>query len=176
MILDSLTKIQVVLAGAKTTLDCPITVDYADNLANGPTPGSGVATTNGVTAVDVLAAPAAGVINTAWRKLENFSLVNKDTGAITATVQSYAGTTATPIVKVTLAVGDQLCYNTARGWYVLDAAGEMRGVSVTTVVASSAVPASATAAGVAGTIAFDATHIYVCISTNAWCKATIATW
>ncbi len=42
--------------------------------------------------------------------------------------------------------------------------------------ASASVPASATAAGVAGTIAYDATHIYVCIATNSWVRATTAAW
>lgn len=38
------------------------------------------------------------------------------------------------------------------------------------------VPASAAAAGVAGTISFDATSIYYCVSTGVWVKATLATW
>jgi len=42
--------------------------------------------------------------------------------------------------------------------------------------ASSAAPASATAAGTAGDIAYDATHLYVCIATNTWVRATFATW
>lgn len=37
-------------------------------------------------------------------------------------------------------------------------------------------PASASAAGVAGTIAWDASYIYVCIATNTWKRAAIATW
>jgi len=39
-----------------------------------------------------------------------------------------------------------------------------------------AVPVSATAAGQVGQIAVDATHIYVCIAANTWCRATIATF
>ncbi len=42
-----------------------------------------------------------------------------------------------------------------------------------TVVAA---PASATATGKAGQIAFDATHLYVCIATNTWIRATFATF
>lgn len=37
-------------------------------------------------------------------------------------------------------------------------------------------PASAAAAGVAGSISYDATHIYVCVATNTWVRATLATW
>lgn len=38
------------------------------------------------------------------------------------------------------------------------------------------VPASAAAAGVAGTWSYDATHIYVCVATNTWVRATTAAW
>jgi hypothetical protein len=39
-----------------------------------------------------------------------------------------------------------------------------------------AAPASATATGKTGQIAYDATHIYVCIATNTWVRATLATF
>ena len=42
-----------------------------------------------------------------------------------------------------------------------------------TVVAA---PATAGDAGTAGTIAFDATHIYYCVSTGVWVRAELATW
>lgn len=37
-------------------------------------------------------------------------------------------------------------------------------------------PAAANSSGVAGQIAYDATHIYVCVDTNTWVRATLATW
>ena len=37
-------------------------------------------------------------------------------------------------------------------------------------------PESATAAGVAGTIVVDGTHIYVCVGTNSWKRASLATF
>lgn len=42
--------------------------------------------------------------------------------------------------------------------------------------ALAAAPANATAAGVAGTVAYDATHVYVCIAASTWVRATTATW
>jgi hypothetical protein len=39
-----------------------------------------------------------------------------------------------------------------------------------------AAPASATASGKAGQIAYDATHIYVCVATNVWVRASLATF
>jgi hypothetical protein len=39
-----------------------------------------------------------------------------------------------------------------------------------------AAPATATSAGVAGQTAYDATHIYVCVTTNTWVRASLATF
>jgi hypothetical protein len=39
-----------------------------------------------------------------------------------------------------------------------------------------AVPVSATAAGKPNQIAYDATHVYICVATNTWVRATLATW
>jgi hypothetical protein len=39
-----------------------------------------------------------------------------------------------------------------------------------------AAPGTASSAGVAGQWAYDATHIYVCIATNTWVRATLATF
>jgi hypothetical protein len=50
--------------------------------------------------------------------------------------------------------------------------------SVTTslLVVSTQTPASATAPGVKGTIAWDSNFIYVCTATNTWKQVAIATW
>lgn len=39
-----------------------------------------------------------------------------------------------------------------------------------------AVPATATSTGVAGSIAYNATHVYICVSTNVWVRASLATF
>ena len=39
-----------------------------------------------------------------------------------------------------------------------------------------AAPATATSTGKAGQIAFDATHFYMCVATNVWVRATLATF
>jgi hypothetical protein len=38
------------------------------------------------------------------------------------------------------------------------------------------VPASASDRGTAGQIAYDATHLYVCIADHTWVRASLATW
>lgn len=42
--------------------------------------------------------------------------------------------------------------------------------------ASSSAPSTASSTGTAGTIAYDSTHIYVCIATNTWVRASLATF
>jgi hypothetical protein len=37
-------------------------------------------------------------------------------------------------------------------------------------------PASASATGVAGQIRWDSSHIYVCVATDTWVRASLATW
>ncbi len=44
------------------------------------------------------------------------------------------------------------------------------------IVSSPTVPASATASGTAGSIAWDANYIYVCTAANTWKRTAIATW
>jgi hypothetical protein len=39
-----------------------------------------------------------------------------------------------------------------------------------------AAPATATSVGVAGQIAYDATHFYVCVAPNSWVRAALAAW
>lgn len=44
------------------------------------------------------------------------------------------------------------------------------------LIVAAQTPASAGAAGVAGTIAADDSYIYVCTATNTWKRVAIATW
>ena len=50
------------------------------------------------------------------------------------------------------------------------------GVLSWSVPLAGAAPLAANSAGIAGQIAFDATHIYVCVATATWVRATLATW
>jgi hypothetical protein len=44
------------------------------------------------------------------------------------------------------------------------------------IVTAPTVPGAADDPGVAGTISWDADHIYICIATNTWKRVAIATW
>lgn len=41
---------------------------------------------------------------------------------------------------------------------------------------TASVPATAASAGVAGTIAYDASYVYVCIAADTWKRVPITTW
>ena len=43
-------------------------------------------------------------------------------------------------------------------------------------VLGTSTPASASAAGVAGTIAWDSSYLYVCTSTNVWKRTALSSW
>ena len=44
------------------------------------------------------------------------------------------------------------------------------------IVSTTSTPASATASGTTGTIAWDSSYIYVCTATNTWKRTAISTW
>lgn len=58
------------------------------------------------------------------------------------------------------------------------AANEITALQATAAISAAVVnaPISASAAGTAGQIAYDSTHIYVCVATNTWVRATLATF
>lgn len=118
---SSTQKLQVVLGAAKTTNDCNVTAAY--RALGGTTLGQFASTnvltpqvtnTNGVTAVDIVAAPTiTGQINA----VESLFIYNADTVPTTVTVQYYNGGTAYPLVVIQLQVGETLCYSANQGFY-----------------------------------------------------------
>lgn len=119
IVLDSTKKLRIVLAGAKTSLDAPITVHYEDVPAGGSAAGAPASAwgsfstlTNGVTVVDICASPSSGFT----RKVHSIHLYNIDTGTITPTISTYDGTTTTPLLKGTRATLESLTYENGFGW------------------------------------------------------------
>lgn len=125
--LTSSDTMSIQLAGAKATADCAWFVSYYDAvLATQATSADANAhgTTNGVTAVQLLAAPSAGYV----RHPRSFSMPNSDTAAVTASV--LIGSVV--VYKATLAVGDVLQMSERRGWFVTDSSGATKGTTVAT--------------------------------------------
>lgn len=124
MFLDATQTLAIVLAGAKTTLDALGQLSYEDvpiatspgQPVPAPTPGTVAFTTNGVTSVPLLAAPAVGYV----RKVVSIQLYNIDTGTITPSFvigTTAAGSTTTRAVfKGTRATLENLNYTLSGGW------------------------------------------------------------
>lgn len=83
---------------------------------------------------------------------------------------------------VALSAQDGVSANYAWGWPVADGSANSfistdgAGSLSFRQPASSSAPLTSGSAGIAGQIAYDATHIYVCIATNSWIRADAATW
>jgi hypothetical protein len=112
---------------------------------------------NGTTLVAVSAAGNATLSAT-----QTFTGNNTFSGTTTATTLVATTSTVTTETVTTLAA------TTATVSGVLTSSG--------TLVVATATPASAAAAGTAGTIAWDTGFLYVCTATNTWCRVAIATW
>ena len=58
----------------------------------------------------------------------------------------------------------------------IDALSDVRRSDGTSIVRMGAAPASASAAGTAGELAFDSGHVYVCVANGTWKRAALAGW
>jgi hypothetical protein len=129
IVLDSaLRKLQIVLVSAKATNDCPVVVSYSDVTTTTYTPGSSNTATNGITAVDVVAAPAAST----QREIKLLSVQNADTALVDVIVRYNDNGTARDFFACTLQVDEQLVYADSEGFHVLDAAGQVKNNAAST--------------------------------------------
>jgi hypothetical protein len=124
MILDSTTKIEIVLASAITTNQPAAHVFYRDwNEEGSPTkPALTRVAANSTTDVTALAAPIVGRI----REVLSMSVYNRDTVSATVTVKTDDSTTERIVVKITLLPDDTLQYTQDEGWRVIDTNGNVR--------------------------------------------------
>ncbi len=111
IVLPTTHKLQAVLSGAVATTQPHFWADYMDT--TGDTVGSNNGTLNGVTDVDIVAAPAGN-----QRLVRQIHIFNADTAAVTVTVKTDAGGTERNLIKMTLNSGEALVYNSASGWNV----------------------------------------------------------
>lgn len=121
--LDStLRTLQVVLAGVVTSAQLPFVASWSDGSSSSYSGGVTPGVTNNTTPVTIVGAPGSGLI----RDVDYLSLRNKDTVTATATVLFNDNGTTYELIKVVMAVGDQLIYTHAHGWYVVDNYGSTR--------------------------------------------------
>lgn len=92
----------------------------------------------------------------------------------------YGNTSGIAAIGTALAAGTPNKINlptttaAASGMFLISDGGSPQQASWTNVMPFVAAPSTATSAGTTGQIAFDSTHLYVCISTNNWIRATFA--
>lgn len=115
MHLRSTDTLEIVLAGAKSTVDMDVIVEYEDVLITDgkevSNPDRQVANSNGVTAVTICSAPTAPAI----RRVKSISVYNADDASGTPTIQLNVSGTAKKWVKRSLAVGKSMIYGIGDG-------------------------------------------------------------
>jgi hypothetical protein len=122
IILSSSTdNLQVVLAGAKTTNDCPCYSSWRDRSDTTFTAGRTVINTDGVTDVNIVAGPSSG-----QRVVDFFTVFNYDTVNTTVIVKLDANSTEYIIFKTILAVGETLVFQDGIGFHVLANSGAIK--------------------------------------------------
>ncbi|MFZ3064823.1 MAG: hypothetical protein WA277_06035, partial [Nitrospirota bacterium] len=121
MLLDTTTrKLQLVLTAAKTTTDMPVCVYFVDTSETAfPASGMSPTNSNGVSVVDILAAP----LVLTQRKVNAITVNNIDTAAKTLKIYLDDNGTDYLLCAATLQVGDVLGYTDTDGWYTIDANG-----------------------------------------------------
>jgi len=103
LILDAVTKsISCVMSGAATTTNPDFTAHYSDSTATTFTEGANDGTLNGATPVTLVTSPAAST----QRIIKSIIIQNRDTAAVTITVNYISSGGTRQIWKGTLAVND----------------------------------------------------------------------
>lgn len=122
MILDTINrKLVIVLAGAKTSVDCPFVCSWTDVTTTTSTPGVSLGTTNGVTQADLVVAPAGST----QRVVRYINLENSDTGSITVTISYSDSGVLKTLISLTMQIGENLVW-TGASWEVFDATGALK--------------------------------------------------
>ena len=118
MILAATTQtLEIDLAGAITTNNLPVSVEFTDITAAAFTPGHQDAISNGTTAVTILAAPGVST----YRAVKHINVYNDDTVAATVWIVFNNNATLRRLCAVTLQPGQTLTWSAEQGWKVLGA-------------------------------------------------------
>lgn len=118
MVLDATTKsLEIKLSGAVATNQLPCNCEWVDVTTTAFTPGHTDVATNGATAVTLCAAPSSST----QRVIKHINVYNKDTAAVTVTVQYNNNSTLRELLVMALAVGQTLTWSPEGGWQILSA-------------------------------------------------------
>lgn len=115
-------KLEMVLAGAPATVQPSFVASWSDVSVRGASGGANPGVAAGTTPVTLVLPPAIGYL----RDIDYISIVNRDSAAVIVTIQYKDGSTAFPILTVSLDVGSQLCYTSSNGWQVIGLDGSIK--------------------------------------------------
>lgn len=146
--------------------------------------------TTGVTTFNVRAGAGQGAaVIQAWQDAAGSTLawVSALGGIAAASFVNSANLIGIGGGQIGIASSASIVFSSTNAWsgspdlgFVRDAAGRLRvsngSTGLGSIMIASSTPASASATGAAGTIAWDANYIYVCTATNTWKRVAIATW
>lgn len=123
IILNSLTKLEIVLAGAADPAPV-IHVTYVDYNVNGEETFKDTyrSAANGASDVTILPAPSPNPV----REVLAVSVYNSDNASITLTIKTDDGTTERAVTSVVLATLETLFYEKGHGWYAITTAGALK--------------------------------------------------
>ena len=158
IVLDTTTgSLQIVLAGAKNTNDCPFVANYLDEPVGStslkPAGSCNPGTTNGTTAVTIV--PATGLAPGWRRRLLSFNLNNADLAAVTVSIQYVDGATTYTLYKCILQTLEQLQYEEGFGFTTVDVNGAQKSQAAATSSATSTAQAAGSQASSMASIALN---------------------
>jgi hypothetical protein len=115
-------KIQVVLNNAVTTNQLKCFASYTDTTTSSITPGRNALTTNGITAVNLVASPGSST----QRLISYLSVYNTDTTSAIVTVNLNTASTTYTLFTTILGVGERFEYQQGEGFKVFASNGTVK--------------------------------------------------
>ena len=111
----------------------------------------------------------AGVAEASWR-------LNPFSGKQDFYLGGGAGDNATFGEITTMGTGERITGNTYGNYLDFNDNADIITISPTIALINATAPASPTASGVTGQLAFDGTYWYVCVASNTWMRTQLSTW
>jgi len=122
---------------------------------------TGTDTTKKITVANLMKSDVTGNATTATTATVANTVATADTTDTSCSVALFESATGNQAAKTDAG----LTYNASTGT-----------LTATALIVATSTPASASATGTAGTIAWDTGYIYICTATNTWERVAIATW
>jgi hypothetical protein len=133
LILDTSGKLLEVVLDAVPSAELPWTASWVDVTSTNFTPGSADGTTNGTTAVTVMAGPASGVT----RKLQFLSIHNLSDARQRVVLRVNNGGSYRTVLDAMLGVGEQIQFTDVDGFQAMDPNGCVKSLALEPLAVSS---------------------------------------